>query len=114
LERVLDNLIANAIKFSPDGGPITVTLARERDGAGEWALLAVRDEGVGIPASDLPRLFERFHRASNVVDRIGGAGIGLATVRHLVEQHGGTVAVASEEGRGSAFSVRVPIHAPAH
>jgi PAS domain S-box-containing protein len=83
LERVLDNLLDNAVKYSPAGGEITVTAAGERDASGRWARLTVADQGIGIPAADLPHIFRRFHRGSNVVGRISGAGIGLATVFHL-------------------------------
>jgi signal transduction histidine kinase len=111
LRRVLDNLLANAIKYSPGGGDVVVTLRRDgpdADGTA-WALLAVRDHGVGIPAVDLPRVFERFYRASNVAGRIAGSGIGLAGSRQILAQHGGTIAAESAEGRGSAFTVRLPL-----
>ncbi|MDP9374783.1 MAG: PAS domain-containing sensor histidine kinase, partial [Chloroflexota bacterium] len=109
LERVVANLLTNAIKYSPDGGPITLTVAREEDGAGPWAVLKVRDRGLGIPAADLPRVFERFYRAGNVPGQVSGTGIGLASVRQIVEQHGGTVAVESAEGAGTAFTIRLPL-----
>jgi signal transduction histidine kinase len=109
LGRVLANLLANAIKYSPQGGPITVDLKREEMDAGAFAVLAVRDQGLGIPAEDLPRIFEPFQRARNVVGRIGGSGLGLASVRQIVEQHGGTIAVTSEGGAGSTFTVRLPL-----
>jgi two-component system, LuxR family, sensor kinase FixL len=105
LERLLDNLLDNAIKYSPKGGEVTVSLARDDT----WAVLAVTDKGVGIPASDLPHILEWFHRASNVASTAQGVGIGLAVVRQIVEQHGGTVAVASCEGEGSTFTVRLPL-----
>jgi signal transduction histidine kinase len=88
---------------------VLVTVAREDDAAGAWARVAVRDQGVGIPAADLPRLFERFHRGGKVVGRIGGTGIGLASVRHTVESHGGVVEVESQEGVGSTFTIRLPL-----
>jgi signal transduction histidine kinase len=72
-------------------------------------VVAVRDFGVGIPPGDLPHFFEQFHRASNVVGRIAGTGIGLAAVRHIVEQHGGTVGVDTREGVGSTFTVCLPL-----
>ena len=105
LERVLANLLGNAIKYSPEGGPITITLGRE----GVQAVLAVSDRGVGIPPEDLPRVFEPFHRAANVAGSIPGTGIGLAGVRQIVDQHGGTVAVHSREAEGSTFVVRLPL-----
>jgi signal transduction histidine kinase len=73
-----------------------------------WAVLSVEDNGVGIPAADLPHIFERFWRGSNVGGTVG-AGIGLAGARQIVEQHGGTIAVASTEGKGSTVTVRLPL-----
>jgi signal transduction histidine kinase len=108
LERVLDNLLGNAVKYSPDGGVITVVVVREEEDTGAWAILSVRDQGVGIPVEDLGHIFERFHRARNV-GRISGTGIGLAAIRGIVEQHGGTITVDSREGAGSTFSVRLPV-----
>ncbi|MBI3965754.1 MAG: PAS domain-containing sensor histidine kinase, partial [Chloroflexi bacterium] len=90
LERAFTNLLTNAIKFSPEGGKITVRIAVDSVPQGRWAVVEVRDRGVGIPPGDLTRIFDRFHRASNVVGRIPGTGIGLAGVRQIVEQHGGT------------------------
>jgi PAS domain S-box-containing protein/excisionase family DNA binding protein len=109
LGRVLDNLLSNAVKFSPGGGCITVTIAEEDVDGEPWVALAVRDRGLGIPAADLPRVFERFRRAKNVEGRIGGTGIGLASARRIVEQHGGTIAVESLERAGSTFTVRLPL-----
>jgi signal transduction histidine kinase len=108
LERVLANLVSNAIKFSPEGGEVTMSLASEQDADGVWAVLTIADQGLGIPPDDLPRVFDRFHRASNVVGRIGGTGIGLASVKQIVDAHGGMVGVASHEGQGSTFTVRLP------
>ena len=109
LRRLLANLLDNAIKYSPDGGPIAIRIARASDPQGEWAALTVRDRGIGIPADDLPRLFERFHRGSNVTGRIAGTGVGLASVRQIVESHGGEVAVSSNEGEGTTLEVRLPL-----
>jgi signal transduction histidine kinase len=77
-----------------------------------WAVLRVRDQGIGIPPADLPRIFERFYRATNVAGQIQGSGIGLAGSRQVVEQHGGTIVVESREGAGSTFTVRLPLDAP--
>jgi len=109
LGRVLDNLLGNAIKYSPDGGNIMVSVTREEITGGGYALLAVHDEGIGIPADDQPRVFERFQRARNAVGRLSGSGIGLANVRQIVEQHGGTIGLQSREGVGSTFTVRLPL-----
>jgi signal transduction histidine kinase len=110
LERVFANLLSNAIKYSPDGGTVTVTVEAEveEDGA-TWALVGVRDEGVGIPAADLPHLFTRFYRATNVTGRISGNGIGLAGAKQIVDQQGGTLDVESTEGAGTTVSVRLPL-----
>lgn len=104
MERVIDNLLSNAVKYSPQGGVVTVRLHQDNG----WILLSVTDEGVGIPASELELIFERFHRASNVTGTFQGTGIGLAGARSIVEQHDGTLTVESEEGRGSTFTVRLP------
>ena len=110
LERVLANLLSNAVKYSPTTSEVVVQVAQDvtLDGIA-WAVLAVRDQGVGIPAAELPRLFERFYRGTNVAGRTHGTGIGLAGARQIVEQHGGVITVESEEGRGSTFSVRLPL-----
>ena len=113
VHRVLANLLTNAIKYSPAGGPVRVTVKESVDPGGPYALLGVRDEGVGIPQCDLPHVFERFHRGTNVVGRFAGTGLGLASARELVELHGGTISVESEEGKGSTFVVRLPLSPPA-
>ncbi len=109
LERVMLNLLTNAVKYSPDGGDVEVTIRREDSPAGPVAVLAVRDSGIGIPAQDLPRIFERFYRASNVGEQLRGTGLGLAGVQQIVEQHGGEIGVVSESGVGSTFTVRLPL-----
>jgi len=105
IERVLDNLIGNAVKYSPEGGPITVGLAVDLD----WAVLSVRDEGIGVPADDRERIFEQFHRAANAAEHFPGTGLGLFSVRQIVQAHGGTIHVESPAGRGSTFVVRLPV-----
>jgi PAS domain S-box-containing protein len=107
LSRVLGNLLDNAVKYSPDGGEIEVRIWQEAEAA-DWVALSVSDPGVGIPHDDLPQLFERFHRGHNVRN-IRGTGIGLSGVKRIVEQHGGTIEVASIEGEGSTFTVRLPL-----
>jgi signal transduction histidine kinase len=109
VERVLANLLSNATKYSPDGGVVRVVLARRTDVGGAWAVVRVEDHGVGIPAHDLPRVFERFHRGANVEGRIRGVGIGLAGAKQIVEQHGGTIALTSEEGLGTTVTVALPL-----
>ena len=111
-EKIVLNLLSNAFKFTLAGG-ITVTLRRR----GRTVELAVADTGVGIPAPELPKLFERFHRVENAGGRsFEGSGIGLSLVRELAQLHGGEVAVESTPGRGSCFRVTVPLgtaHLPA-
>jgi PAS domain S-box-containing protein len=112
LERVLSNLVSNAVKFSPEGGQVILALRDEQQGDERLALLEVRDEGIGIPAEDLPRIFERFYRGSNVQGAIEGTGLGLAGATQIVEQHGGRLDVSSEQGHGSTFSLRLPYQTP--
>jgi signal transduction histidine kinase len=108
LEQVFMNLIDNAIKYSPLGGSVEVRLrVIDRD-----AIVTVRDEGIGIPADKLPQLFHAFYRVESVEERtIPGLGLGLHIVRELVSLHHGTVAVDSEPGRGSTFTVTLPLAA---
>ena len=108
LRRVLDNLVSNAIKYSPEGGEVSVRVERLVDAGPPIALISVTDHGVGIPATDLPFVFERFRRGGNV-GFAHGTGIGLAIARSIVTQHGGSMSVESEEGKGSTFSVRLPL-----
>ena len=114
IERVLNNLLANAIKYSPNGGDITVRLTRREEGGRPWAVLSVEDHGVGIPSEDQAHIFERYHRAENVVGRIQGTGLGLASACQIVTQHGGSIVVDSEVGKGSTFTVRLPLGPVAH
>lgn len=105
LERVLGNLLINALEYSADGSPVVVTVEAGQPG---WARLTVRDHGIGIPADDLPHIFDRFYRGSNVSGRLPGTGIGLASVRQIVEEHGGTINVNSTEGQGTTFTIDLP------
>lgn len=109
LERLLTNLVGNAVKYSPDGGTITVALREEETGGSAWAVLAVRDRGLGIPAADLESIFEPFQRAANAAAHAGGTGLGLTSARLIAEQHGGTITAQSIEGEGSTFTVRLPL-----
>lgn len=109
LRRVLENLLSNAIKYSPQGGAVVITVTPRTEQATDWAVAAVRDQGLGIPAADLPHIFERFRRGSNVRGRVAGTGLGLAGSRQIIEQHGGTIAVESEEGEGTTVTIRLPL-----
>ena len=108
MSRVIANLLSNSVKYSPAGGQILVELQRETDVAGEWVVVSISDEGIGIPEEDLPQLFERFHRGRNVAGQALGTGLGLAGVRTIVEQHGGRVEVESQEGAGTTVRIRLP------
>lgn len=102
LEQVLVNLLDNAIKYTPENGSITIS-AHEANG---MSVITVADTGIGIPPKDLPRIFERFYRVDTARSREqGGTGLGLAIVKHIVQQHGGNVAVESVPGKGSSFSI---------
>jgi two-component system phosphate regulon sensor histidine kinase PhoR len=95
---VLTNLVHNAVKFTPPGGQVTVAARPD----GEEVILSVQDTGVGIPADDLPRIFERFYKADRARSG-GGTGLGLAIAKHIVQGHGGRIWVESVEGEGSSF-----------
>ena len=104
MQKVINNLLSNAMKFTPEGGSIEVRLSRAEDGA---IRLDVADSGIGIPAADLPHVFDRFYRSSNAASSTG-SGIGLNLVKQYVEMHGGSVSVTSEVGKGTVFSVALP------
>ena len=107
LERVLDNLVDNAVKYSPEGGSVIVDVRVDQDAV----VIDVRDEGIGIPASDLATIFEPYRRGSNTT-MLRGIGLGLAGCRQVLEQLGGELTVESTEGSSSTFSIRLPL-APA-
>jgi two-component system sensor histidine kinase SenX3 len=105
LVSALGNLVENAVKYSEPGAGVRVG-ARVEDG---WLDLSVVDHGIGIPARDLDRIFERFYRVDKGRSReTGGTGLGLAIVRHVATNHGGDVLVRSQEGQGSTFVLRIP------
>jgi len=110
LEQALVNLLDNAVKYGPRGG----TIRAEATIDGGFARFAIIDEGPGIPARDLGRLFERFYRVDRARSReLGGTGLGLAIVRHIALAHGGDASVTSREGSGSSFVLRIPLWVPA-
>ncbi len=106
VKQILSNLVDNAIKYTPSGGQVTISWRAE----GPMAVLDVRDTGVGIAPKHLPRLFERFFRVDKARSReLGGTGLGLAIVKHLSQSFGGSVSVDSQLGRGSVFTVKLPL-----
>ena len=126
LVRVLDNLLGNAIKYSPDGGVINVRVRAESrshavavaggasgegnhcSSAGGGVLLSIEDDGIGISPDDLPHVFDHFHRGGNVPETVVGSGIGLTSVAQIVHQHGGKIHIASELGAGTSVTVWLP------
>jgi PAS domain S-box-containing protein len=106
LEQVLGNLLENAVKYSPDGSDITVTV----DDRGESFVTAVCDRGIGIPADELGQVFERFHRGRQVSStNYGGLGLGLYITKQIIERHGGAIWVESKEGQGTTFYFSIPV-----
>jgi PAS domain S-box-containing protein len=109
--QVLDNLVSNAIKFTPEGGTVDVTLGR----VGQSALIEVRDTGIGIPASEQDRMFQRFFRSTAATAQaIPGVGLGLVISRAIVEAHGGEINFESQEGHGTTFRIALPLGSPDH
>ncbi len=104
LRHILNNLLSNAVKYSPPGSEVIFSLSR-RD---EQAAIEIQDRGIGIPLEDQPRMFESFHRASNVENR-PGTGLGLAIVKKAVELHGGEISLTSAVGSGTRFTVMIPL-----
>jgi signal transduction histidine kinase len=104
VEQMLENLVSNAIKYTPEGGRIGMTFW---PGANETIRIVLSDSGIGIPRDEIPRLFTEFFRASNVKNRIG-TGLGLTIVKEIVDQHGGQIEVESEEGFGTTFVIHLP------
>ena len=109
IERAITNILSNAIKYSPQGQWIDITIGQCMQGQQKYAQLSIRDYGIGIPVSDQPHIFEQFWRGSNVIGTIQGSGIGLASAYQIIKQHRGTITVESQEGKGTTFAVYLPI-----
>jgi signal transduction histidine kinase len=108
IKQIITNLLENAIKYSPDGGEILVTIGT----AGSFATVEVSDQGIGIPESDLPNLFTPFYRSSNASSRhFTGLGLGLYLSQQVAEAHGGWLSVTSVEGKGATFALTLPLAA---
>ena len=106
INQVIENLISNALKFSPQGGEITISIEKTKD----EVKINVSDNGMGIPEKDLPHVFEKFYRAENASsEAIGGTGLGLAIVKYIVESHKGRISVESKLGKGSTFRFILPV-----
>ena len=105
LRQVLDNLVGNAIKYTPEGGEITIQMEVQD----EQVIFRISDNGPGIPPADQPHIFEKFYRASNVPKGVGGSGLGLAIVKSIVDSHQGRIWVESLLGKGSTFTVVLPL-----
>ena len=105
MTQVIDNILNNAIKYSPDGGKITVTMKTTDD----QMILSISDQGLGIPKEDLPKIFDRFYRVDKARSRAqGGTGLGLAIAKEIVKQHNGFIWAKSEYGKGSTFTIVLP------
>ena len=107
LRQILDNVIGNAIKYSYANGEVQISIHSEEN----QVILQVRDYGPGIPASDQPRIFDKFYRASNISSEVEGSGLGLAIVKNIVENHQGRIWVESAVGKGSSFFIVLPVNA---
>lgn len=106
LQQVIYNVIDNAIKYTPRGGTVRCSLSR----VGRRVVVRVADSGIGIPAADLPHVFDRFYRVDKARSRAtGGTGLGLSIVKQIVQLHGGTITAESEEGKGSTFTIELPL-----
>jgi len=108
--QVLTNLVSNAVKFTPQGGSVTVSILRQN----EELAMRVKDTGMGIPKEDLPRIFERFYRVPRPGKEIQGTGLGLSIVRKIVDLHNGRIEVESEPDKGTTFAVFLPLDARSH
>ena len=105
MTQVIDNILNNAIKYSPDGGKITVSMKTTED----QMILSIKDQGLGIPKQDLPKIFDRFYRVDRARSRAqGGTGLGLAITKEIIKQHNGFIWAKSEYGKGSTFTIVLP------
>jgi signal transduction histidine kinase len=109
LKRVIMNLLANAIKFTPDGGKIDVTVHMDHDQEMSSIQISVADDGIGIKEEEIPSVFDAFWQAEGISRQYSGTGLGLSLVKSIVEKHGGRVWVQSAWGQGSTFYISLPL-----
>lgn len=110
IRQVLNHLVGNAILYTSEGGSVVVSTGREEVKGQAWATITVADTGVGVQEEELPHIFERFFRGEEPrIMQISGAGLGLSIAQEIVRMHGGQVTVESEKGRGSTFTVWLPL-----
>jgi signal transduction histidine kinase len=107
LRQVFDNVIGNAIKYSPVNGEVHIRIRAEEN----QVILQVKDDGPGIPAGDQPHIFDKFYRGTNITSEVEGSGLGLAIVKNIVENHQGRIWVESTVGKGSSFFIVLPVNA---
>jgi signal transduction histidine kinase len=106
LRQLVNNLLENAIKYTPPEGQIRISLETDSD----FLVLQVADTGIGIPQKDQPYIFDKFYRSDEAIDHYAGTGLGLSIVKGIVEQHNGRIWVESQVGKGSAFTVMLSCH----
>jgi signal transduction histidine kinase len=110
ISQVLENLVVNAMKFTPEGGSITISATRDPQASRPAAQILVADTGIGIPSDQLGKIFARFHQVDgSTTRRVGGVGLGLAIVKSILDAHGAAIRVESEEGKGTRFRFSLPV-----
>jgi signal transduction histidine kinase len=107
--QAIENLVSNAVKYSPESGRIEVNVSVR----GDSVLVSVSDEGIGIPETKIPLIFERFYRVEEAGTTVKGTGLGLFISREIVRMHGGTIHADSKPGEGSTFTIELPVAGPA-
>ncbi len=110
MQQVLLNLLGNAIKFSPQGSEILVSVRRDDSAKASNLVFSVTDRGPGIPDAEQALVFHKYYRASGVRDEVDGVGLGLSISKYIVEAHGGEIGVRSKPGEGSTFSFTLPVY----